>query len=393
MNQNHGLYIAAALLTVMAHTTTARAQPAAGWHDNSAVNKPHTKVVDDDAGLIIDWDTSYVYQTPVGAGNLYWYAQIVYRNFGNQNITLTCSGLKNPNLAKENIRGTEGIASNSFGYVPADETFCSRNPTFSGVLKPGASHYSWAIFHNVPPGGEVSIQWGLNSKTFGTSAWVNPWSIPYKPGTLPPEVCPTELVNLGTCRPLTNTACTGQDCKHSADITNNPYYPVVESLVDCAADLTVSYDKGLNPRLVSYVKRIKGIGTRLGATIAYEDFGSGNLLLATLEGVRLLPYESCVEVIPNLVVPGQLPALTKCFEQKTNDEKMCVQYMREQGLALLGFVPPDNTSTLPSSALPNFLSSTPVSIQTTTISTPPTTTPQSQFYCVNLGPGSCGIAR
>jgi hypothetical protein len=110
-------------------------------------------------GLRVTWANSYIYQHP-GTVNLYWYAQVEYRNMGSQNLPINCVGLTDPSLFKEHIRGTEGLPPSASGYVPADETFCSRNPNFTGIIEPGGAHYDWAIFHNVPPGGEVSLEWG-----------------------------------------------------------------------------------------------------------------------------------------------------------------------------------------------------------------------------------------
>jgi hypothetical protein len=146
-------------------------------------------------GLRVTWANSYIYQHP-GTVNLYWYAQVEYRNMGSQNLPINCVGLTDPSLFKEHIRGNEGLPPGASGYVPADETFCSRNPDFTGIIEPGEAHYDWAIFHNVPPGGEVSLEWG----PFGLSAWVDPWYSAYPPDVPRPAECPPELVTLGTCQ-------------------------------------------------------------------------------------------------------------------------------------------------------------------------------------------------
>jgi hypothetical protein len=164
------------------------------WYYNGAGIIPDVSpiIYEDNSGLRIVWGNSYVYPYP-GNVPLYWYAEVVYFNIGNQTLNLTCSGHTDPSMVKEHMRGT----ANS-GYVPADETFCSRNPSFTGSLKPGDTHYSWAIFHNVPwRGGEVSLEWN----SFGFSPWVDPWYSSYSPKALPPAECPPELVTLGTCQP------------------------------------------------------------------------------------------------------------------------------------------------------------------------------------------------
>lgn len=84
------------------------------------------------------------------------------------------------------------------GTVPAEETYCSRNPDLTFSIEPGGAYYGWAIFHNVPwEGGVVSLEWGDK----GSSAWVDPWASPYPLAQFPPPVeCPDELVTLGTCQ-------------------------------------------------------------------------------------------------------------------------------------------------------------------------------------------------
>src|SRR5690349_5595125 len=91
--------------------TTATNLP--GWYRN---NRPEIIYDDKNSGLRIVWDNSYIYQHP-GESNLYWYAALDFRNTSNQPLQLSCSGLTD---VGENIRGTEGIPSNSFGSVPAE---------------------------------------------------------------------------------------------------------------------------------------------------------------------------------------------------------------------------------------------------------------------------------
>jgi hypothetical protein len=173
--------------SLLMKTAFAQPQPTPGWYKNSG---PST--IYDDLKLRITWENSYIYQHP-GTDNLYWYAEVVYRNLGTQTVFLTCNEITNPSLAKEHIRGTEGIPPDGEGSVDASETFCSRNPNFTGVIEPGGTFYNWAIFHNVPPGGEVSLEW----MPYGFSPWVKPWQSPLS--APPPVVCPPELVTLGTC--------------------------------------------------------------------------------------------------------------------------------------------------------------------------------------------------
>jgi hypothetical protein len=175
----------------------AQPQPTPGWYRNSGAGGPSSTIFEEPR-LRITWENSYIYQHP-GTDNLYWYAQITYFNKTNQPLPLTCSGVANPSLVMEHIRGTEGIPINGDGVVAAEETFCSRNPNLNHSIDPGGTHYSWAIFHNVPPGGEVSLEW----MPFGRSGWVNPWQSSFN--APPPAECPQELVNFGTCVPVSRT--------------------------------------------------------------------------------------------------------------------------------------------------------------------------------------------
>ena len=169
----------------------AQPQPTPGWYRNSG---PSIIYEDNSLGLRIVWEKSYIYQHP-GTDNLYWYARVAFINEGSKPLSLNCVGHTNQLAIKEHIRGTEGIPPNGDGYVAAEETFCSRNPNFTGSLNPGDAIYDWAMFHNVPPGGEVRLEWGQ----YGFSAWVDPWYSPYSPDTPPPAECPHELVTLRTC--------------------------------------------------------------------------------------------------------------------------------------------------------------------------------------------------
>lgn len=164
-----------------------------GWYRNSGAGGSY--LIYDDTRLRIMWQNSYVYKYP-GNSPLYWYAQVIYSNLSSEPLPLTCAGRTNPSLVKEHMRGTANA-----GFVAAEETFCSRNPSFTTSLKPGETHYEWAIFHNVPwKGGEVSLEW----MPYGFSAtWVNPWHSPFSDP--PPVECPPELVTLGTCQPVSKT--------------------------------------------------------------------------------------------------------------------------------------------------------------------------------------------
>lgn len=155
-----------------------------GWYRNSGSGPIY-----EDSKLRITWQNSYIYKYP-GNSALYWYAQVKYFNKGSQPQPLTCSGQANPSLAKEHIRH----GSTYLGAVPAEETFCSRNPGWNGSVNPGGTFNSWAIFHNVPGrGNEVRLEWG----SYGFSPWVDPWYSPFTAST--PAVCPPELVTLGVC--------------------------------------------------------------------------------------------------------------------------------------------------------------------------------------------------
>jgi WD40 repeat protein len=146
-------------------------------------------IYENSSGLRILWGTSYVYQHP-GESNLYWYAQVWYINVGQSTVPLSCDGRTDPSIVKELMRGTADS-----GYVLAQATYCSYQPTYIGSIQPGAAHMEWAIFHNVPPGGEISLEWG----PYGSSQWVNPWYRPYPDNAPEPQECPPELVTLGYC--------------------------------------------------------------------------------------------------------------------------------------------------------------------------------------------------
>jgi hypothetical protein len=163
-------------------------QPSPGWYSNGV----NTTIYEDNIyGLRISWANSYIYKRP-GNVNLYWYAEIVYKNIGSNTIPLTCDGLNDPSLAKEHISNNSGY----LGYVPADQTFCKNNPNWNGSIKPGEAHRSWAIFHNVPSDAKISIEWG--PYPFSQS-WANPWYFSFNAPQ--PSDCPPELVTFNTCQP------------------------------------------------------------------------------------------------------------------------------------------------------------------------------------------------
>lgn len=192
-SDNFGSWAATVTVTVIAPPPPpASLPPVPGWYSNSGANGQ--SIIYQDSSLRILWGNSYIFRHP-GTDNLYWYTQVEYRNTGSQPLTLTCVGAADRSLAKEHIRGTEGLPPGASGFVPAEETFCSRNPNLTFSIEPGGAHYSWAIFHNVPPGGEVSLEW------YGFfSPWVDPWHSAYPLTTPRPAECPPELVSLGTCQ-------------------------------------------------------------------------------------------------------------------------------------------------------------------------------------------------
>jgi hypothetical protein len=156
--------------------------PAPGWYRNSG---PGTFY--EDGSWRIVWKRSYVYPY-LGDVPLYWYAQVKYLNIGSQTLSISCSGGTDLPPVREHMRGIVN------GSVDAAETFCDRNPGWTGSVNPGEAYYDWAIFHNVPsPGVEVSLEW----QPYGFSAWVNPWFSHFS--APPPAECPPELVTLGTC--------------------------------------------------------------------------------------------------------------------------------------------------------------------------------------------------
>jgi hypothetical protein len=175
--------------------TGSEPQPSPGWYSNGGFGT----ICQNCGGLVghkTIWQNSYIYPHP-GNDNLYWYAELIHINTSSQPITITCVGSNqsDPQIIKEHIRGTEGIPPDGNGYVSSDEHTCSRNPNLTVTLQPGQYDNGWAIFHNVPPGGEVSIEQG----DFGSSPWINPWYSSFS--APPPDECPSELVKLGFCQP------------------------------------------------------------------------------------------------------------------------------------------------------------------------------------------------
>ena len=107
-----------------------------GWYRNSGAGGQSSIIYEDKSlGLKIVWENSYVYEYP-GKDPLYWYTEVKYLNTGSQDLTINCVGRTEPSLAKEHMQGTANA-----GWVPAEETFCSRNPNFTASLKPGETHY------------------------------------------------------------------------------------------------------------------------------------------------------------------------------------------------------------------------------------------------------------
>jgi hypothetical protein len=164
-----------------------------GWYRNSGAGGT-LSVIFDQAPLKVTWEDLYIYRYP-GKDPLYWYAEVVFRNTGSESLTIICPGRTDPALVKEHMQGTANA-----GWVPAEDTFCHRNPSWTGVLKPGDTHAEWAIFHNVPwKDGQVSLE--LPKDATGTphfSGWVDPWATPFVAPAA--QVCPLELVRLGLCQ-------------------------------------------------------------------------------------------------------------------------------------------------------------------------------------------------
>jgi len=214
---------------------------------------------EDNSGLVILWERSYIYRHP-GHDNLYWYAQVRFLNTSSQDVKITCPHPLNLSDFKENIRGTQGIPTNALGFVPADETFCSRNPNFTRTLKPGEFQYDWAIFHNVPSGGEVSLSWGQ----YGSSGWLNPWFRVYPPNISPPAECPSELTKLGTCGENTIT--------HQKDTSSDDYVKAIEDLFgDAVTSITQACVTVECPRLIEFPTDILGKALELKSVF---DLGS-----------------------------------------------------------------------------------------------------------------------
>jgi hypothetical protein len=279
--------------------------PSPGWYRNSGASGS-SLLYQDSSGLRILWGNSYIYQHP-GQDNLYWYAEVIYLNMGSQPVKHTCVGGANPSLTKEHIRGAEGIPPDGDGYVSAEETFCSRNPNFTGSIEPGGAHYSWAIFHNVPPGGEVSLEWGAGSWS-GSSGWVDPWYQPYPLNTQPPVACPPELVALGTCQPTGQSGqgvipefyCLGgspgkqgKEC-NQPPVLIRPAQPDQEQIKNatlCAVEVFLPEGEVLG--------KIKNTTSAGGDVIGVmDDIYTGQLNKVLIE---FIPYSSCFQLIGSLM--------------------------------------------------------------------------------------------
>jgi hypothetical protein len=184
------VWIVLCITLVIVSPGSIQAQPplTPGWYENSG-----SAVIFEDASLKISWENSYVYPYSADAP-LYWYAQVVYRNVGNQPTDIVCSaGFIDISPPREYMRGTANA-----GTVLAQQWFCEHQYTgYTITLAPGESLSQWAIFHNVPwPGGEVRLEW----PPYGFSPWINPWQSPSENHLAPPE-CPPELVTRGECTP------------------------------------------------------------------------------------------------------------------------------------------------------------------------------------------------
>lgn len=142
--------------------------PAEGWWKVGGT--PEARTIYRDADLWVVWNLAYVYsydRVPTR-----WAAEVWIKNVGNHPVDLSCAGLTNPKSTREHIRrgGTEYI-----GYVPAEGTFCSHaGAGWEKTLRPGQTHKSYAIFHNVPWRRDtVSIDW--RSGDPGATDYVRPW--------------------------------------------------------------------------------------------------------------------------------------------------------------------------------------------------------------------------
>ena len=338
------LLIWAALLTFTAITTmqsvAQSVQPKPGWYYNAAgtISGESTAVYGDGtASLRIIWGNSYIYQHP-GTDNLYWYAEAVYVNLGNSEVAVTCVGRSNPSLAKEWIRGDEGIPDNGAGYVAADETFCSRNPAFSTSLKPGDVHIEWTIFHNVPSVGEIALEWGgyvsPNSTSPPISPWLGPWFSAYPSNTPAPDECPPELVSLGTCQPtiyhqarqglglLDKIYCIGGTplgiCPQlwlvppRAPDQVPPELQAVGDVIFCDTDVAGHIFPG-----VGIIERVNDVGKISGyinlgdkLIVFFENPGNsnnqGSVILAVLQ---LAPFSSCVDLLSIILIGPYRPVI------------------------------------------------------------------------------------
>ena len=106
-------------------------QLSTGWYKSNTENEKPL-IYEDNAGLRIVLGNSYVY--PHSNNKRYWYVELKYLNMSKHDLLISCIGHNEPSHIREHMRGANS------GSFAADETFCSRNPNFTGSIMPGGNH-------------------------------------------------------------------------------------------------------------------------------------------------------------------------------------------------------------------------------------------------------------
>jgi Protein kinase domain len=131
---------------------------------------PNALISGNYGGFKVVWTESVV--QPYSSGvPLYWTAYVTYTNIESSTLSLGCTGdVADLSSVREYISGGAG---DTGGFVPADSTTCSENPSWTVDVQPGGTAEADVTFHNVPwPGSAVALQWG----DVGMSAYVYPFN-------------------------------------------------------------------------------------------------------------------------------------------------------------------------------------------------------------------------
>lgn len=74
-----------------------------------------------------------------------------------------------------------------------------RNSGPSTIYEDSLLRTTWENSYIYPYPGDVPLYWYAKVAPYGSSKWVEPWYYSHPPNSSAPDVCPQELVTLGTC--------------------------------------------------------------------------------------------------------------------------------------------------------------------------------------------------